>query len=100
MTSSRSCEQRTAIMPLAGPSPPRIAALSLSRPSDELMPSGWSKVDAFPMLQMVMGKLPAETPVGASPIDLTRGDLASMMELAEIAKPGPFRPRTRAMHRC
>jgi hypothetical protein len=64
------------------------------------MPSGWSKVDAFPMLQMVMGKLPAETPVGASPIDLTRGDLASMMELAEIAKPGPFRPRTRAMHRC
>jgi ribosomal protein S18 acetylase RimI-like enzyme len=46
------------------------------------------------MLQMVMAKLPAETPVGGSPIDLTREDLTSMMELAEIVRPGPFGPRT------
>ena len=66
----------------------------LFRPSNEPLPWGWLQVDAFPMLQMVLAKLPAEAPVGGSPIDLTRDDLASMMELAEIAKPGPFGPRT------
>jgi hypothetical protein len=54
---------------LARDIPPGIEA-RLFRPLDELVPSGWSKVDAFPMLQMVMGELPAEAPVGASPIDL------------------------------
>jgi ribosomal protein S18 acetylase RimI-like enzyme len=78
---------------LASDLPPGIEA-RLFRPCDEPLRSGWLKVDAFPMLQMVMAKLPAEAPVGASPIDLTHDDLASMMELAEIAKPGPFGPRT------
>jgi len=66
----------------------------LFRPSDEPLPSGWLKVDAFPLLQMVMAELPVGAPLGGSPIDLTRDDVASMMELAEIAKPGPFGPRT------
>ena len=66
----------------------------LFRLTDEPLPPGWLKVDAFPMLQMVMTRLPAETSVIASAIDLTRDDISCMMELAQIAKPGPFGPRT------
>ncbi len=73
--------------------PPGLEA-RLFRLTDEPLPPGWLKVDAFPMLQMVMTRLPAETSVIAPAIDLTRGDMSCMMELAQIAKPGPFGPRT------
>ena len=66
----------------------------LFRPADEPVSPGWIAVDAFPMLQMVMTQLRAEAPAGAPPIDLSRDDAGSMMELVQIAQPGPFGPRT------
>jgi ribosomal protein S18 acetylase RimI-like enzyme len=66
----------------------------LFRVSDEPLPPGWMRVDAFPMLQMVMARLPGDAPVGPAPIDLTLDDVPAMMELAELAKPGPFGRRT------
>lgn len=66
----------------------------LFRPSEEPLPPGWLKVDAFPMLQMVpKHDLPIanDYPV---PDDLTEADAPAMQELAAIAKPGPFGHRT------
>jgi ribosomal protein S18 acetylase RimI-like enzyme len=66
----------------------------LFRLSEEPLPSGWLKVDAFPMLQMVPRQdLPIadDYPV---PDDLTEADAPAMRELAATAKPGPFGPRT------
>jgi ribosomal protein S18 acetylase RimI-like enzyme len=78
---------------LASDLPPGMEA-RLFRLSDEPLPSGWMKVDAFPMLQMVLARLPEDAPVGPPPTDLTNDDVLAMMKLAEIAKPGPFGRRT------
>jgi predicted GNAT family acetyltransferase len=48
----------------------------------------------FPMLQMIMRRLPEDAPVGPQPIDLSVRDTPSLMELAQIAKSGPFGSRT------
>jgi ribosomal protein S18 acetylase RimI-like enzyme len=78
---------------LAPDLPPGLEA-RLFRPTDEPLPSGWLNVDAFPLLQMVMARLPTEASVIAPAIDLSHDDIPCMMELAQIAKPGPFGPRT------
>lgn len=66
----------------------------LFRPTNEPLPTRWIGIDAFPMHQMVMRQLPNDFPQGPEPIDLTPQDAPSLMELAQIAKPGPFGPRT------
>ena len=63
----------TAYADLASDLPPGIEA-RLFRSCDEPLPSGWLKVEAFPMLQMVMARLPGDAPVGPRPIDLTVDD--------------------------
>jgi|SRR5436190_3746920 len=72
--------------------PPNTEARLFSL-ADEPAPDGWTKVDAFPMLQMV-AKLSAK-PVGdMAHTVLTAGDIGAMMELVAIAKPGPFAAKT------
>jgi len=66
----------------------------LFRPTDEPLPNGWIGIDAFPMLQMVMHRLPSEVPSTPQPVDLSIHDRASLLELAQVAKPGPFGSRT------
>ena len=66
----------------------------LFRPCNEPLPDGWVSIDAFPMLQMVaaMGSPP---PSKSSPYSVLAGsDLSAMMDLAAVAKPGPFGLRT------
>ena len=64
----------------------------LFRPVEEALPAGWRQLNAFPMLQMVAASAP--DPVDASIEELSRADVAAMMDLVAIAKPGPFGPRT------
>jgi len=71
----------------------------LFRPSDEALPPGWLAIDAFPMLQMVPKH---DRPIAedyAVPDDLTEADVLAMRELVDVAKPGPFGPRTHRLGR-
>ena len=66
----------------------------LLRPTNETAPAGWKTVRARPIIQMVAGDL--VTPDFALRGDLTvlgADDAKDMLELAEVAKPGPFGPR-------
>jgi ribosomal protein S18 acetylase RimI-like enzyme len=78
--------------------PPNTEA-RLFRPTDEPLPNGWQKVDAFPMLQIVFphaGRLVEDAPV---PDDLSEADAPAMQELAKLAQPGPFGARTHLLGR-
>lgn len=72
----------------------------LFRPSDEPAPAGWETVSARPIIQMIAGNI--ATPDATSrgdPIILGADDTNDMLELADIAKPGPFGPRTSLLGR-
>jgi len=73
---------------------PPTAEARLFRPTDEPLPEGWIKVDAFPMLQMVARNAPIAASGAPSPAILNSEDIGAMMELVAIAKPGPFGART------
>lgn len=73
--------------------PPGIEA-RIFRPANEPMPRGWIGLDAFPMHQMVLRRLSDDAPTGPVPIDLGPQNTAALMDLAQVAKPGPFGPRT------
>lgn len=62
----------------------------LFRLFDEPPPEGWVAIDAFPMLQMVAGETSPGRSGELTPVCLTAADIGQMMELAAIAKPGPF----------
>jgi ribosomal protein S18 acetylase RimI-like enzyme len=67
----------------------------LFRPAEEELPDGWEQLDSFPMLQMVA--LPhkvAGTAIGPALVDLGVDSVDAMLELAKVAKPGPFWART------
>ena len=62
-------------------------------------PDGWTTPFALPGQQMVLPHEPA--PLDPAPLEragehraLGTGDVPAMLELVEITKPGPFRPRT------
>jgi ribosomal protein S18 acetylase RimI-like enzyme len=80
---------------LATDLPPGLEA-RLFRPSEEPAPPGWSVVSARPILQMIvesgtsLGTHPAENRL----VTLGIADIADMLALAEMAKPGPFGDRT------
>lgn len=76
--------------------PPNTEA-RLFRLSDEPLPPGWEKVDAFPMLQMVPQNALQIADSYPVPDDLTDADAPAMRELARAAQPGPFGPRTHAL---
>jgi ribosomal protein S18 acetylase RimI-like enzyme len=71
---------------------PATVEARLFRPFVEPLPAGWEELDRFPMLQMVAS--------GGSHGDdgtaslLSMADSTAMMDLAAVAKPGPFGPRT------
>jgi ribosomal protein S18 acetylase RimI-like enzyme len=67
----------------------------LFRPADEPAPPGWATVSTRPIIQMVADEI--VVPHGAprdEPAMLGANDANFMLDLAEIAKPGPFGPRT------
>jgi ribosomal protein S18 acetylase RimI-like enzyme len=67
----------------------------LFRLTDEPLPEGWEKLDAFPMLQMVARRMPdAAKANDAKPAILSPSDIGAMLGLVDVAKPGPFGPRT------
>lgn len=67
----------------------------LFRPTDEPTPVGWETVSARPIIQMVANDIVVpKTALCDDPTVLGSIDANAMLELAEIAKPGPFGPRT------
>ncbi|MBS0521845.1 MAG: GNAT family N-acetyltransferase [Proteobacteria bacterium] len=65
----------------------------LFRPSHEPLPEGWQETGVFPMLQMVAVAAPSDE-CAEPPVALSPADAPAMLELVEIANPGPFEPRT------
>lgn len=70
------------------------AEARLFRPRAEATPKGWRKTFEKPILQMVLPATVGLPPDAPGICALGRGDIADMMELALVAKPGPFGPRT------
>lgn len=67
----------------------------LFRLTDEPLPECWKKLDAFPMLQMVARRMPEAAKADeAKPVVLSPNDNDAMLGLVDVAKPGPFGPRT------
>ncbi len=74
---------------------PRGLEARLFRPTDEPTPPGWQTISSRPIIQMVADAI--EPPHDPSLGDFTvlgADDASAMLELAEIAKPGPFGART------
>jgi GNAT superfamily N-acetyltransferase len=67
----------------------------LFRPSEEPAPAGWETVSVRPILQMVADEMRSpQMIVCRDPIVLGMPDTKDMLDLAEVARPGPFGPRT------
>lgn len=68
----------------------------LFRPKEERTPQGWETISACPIIQMVLERsnLSAQPNSKAGVFPLKRDDIAEMLALVDIARPGPFEPRT------
>jgi ribosomal protein S18 acetylase RimI-like enzyme len=67
----------------------------LFRPADEPNPHGWETVSARPLVQMVAERTALAEPAATDEIvPLGIADAAEMLALVDIAKPGPFGPKT------
>ena len=84
---------------LASHLPPDVE-VDLFRLSYEPLPSGWTKIDAFPMLQMIMARLPVDTCIGPAPVKLTCNDIPAMMDLVRITSRVRFPPHDQAWGVC
>jgi hypothetical protein len=75
---------------------PPHAEARLFRPANEPAPTGWETLSARPILQMVYdgNHLPAASEVETRFSRLGQEDVADMLTLVDIAKPGPFAART------
>jgi ribosomal protein S18 acetylase RimI-like enzyme len=74
---------------------PACVEARLFRPIDEPTPKGWETLSARPVVQMVADRVVVPTTaLKSDPDTLTANDTARMLELVELAKPGPFGPRT------
>ncbi|WP_159351316.1 GNAT family N-acetyltransferase [Roseomonas harenae] len=80
---------------LAHELPPGLEA-RLFRRAKEAPPPGWAVLSARPIRQMVAdsASLAAPHPAEEHLVALGLNDAADMLALAEVAKPGPFGPRT------
>jgi ribosomal protein S18 acetylase RimI-like enzyme len=77
--------------------PPGIAA-RLFRPTREPAPAGWETISSRPIIQMVADDLAVyETALWQTLVELGAYDAQDMVQLAAIAKPGPFGPRTHTL---
>lgn len=70
------------------------AEARLFRPGVEPLPTGWMELDSFAMMQMVCTANHGLEEVGLPVSTLEVRDSKAMLELAAIAKPGPFGART------
>ena len=79
---------------LAADLPPGMDA-RLFRPVEEDAPPGWETLSARPIMQMIAdpAALPGPLPGEADTLQLSIDNAAEMLELATLAKPGPFAPR-------
>ncbi len=69
----------------------------LLRPAHEPMPPAWESHLAQPLDQMILPPttpLPEPHPAEATTVPLGPNDVAEMLALIELTKPGPFGPRT------
>lgn len=65
----------------------------LFRPTEEATPPGWETISMRPMFQMLLddeGALGSQTRADEEVIPLLAEDIDAMLELADMAKPGPF----------
>ena len=70
--------------------------MALFEPGDIVVPPGFTTVVAAPIVQMMLVREPTEMP-DARIEALGPGDAAAMVELATVAKPGPFTLRAQAL---
>lgn len=68
----------------------RLALVTLARPE---IPDGYAMVVEATVIQMIASR-PFEPFVDASVVSLGHADASEMLDLAEIAQPGPFNTRT------
>jgi ribosomal protein S18 acetylase RimI-like enzyme len=78
---------------LAADLPPGIEA-HLFRPTDEAAPSGWERISARPIVQMVADGTMPEPAATDSIVPLGEADPEEVVALAEAARPGPLGRRT------
>ena len=73
----------------------------LFRPADEPAPPGWDTLSAKPILQLTANihTVPGAHPAEARIVPLGPVEAPDLVELAAVAKPGPFGPRTGALGR-
>lgn len=92
---------------LAADLPPGTDAM-LFRPIEEPAPPGWEATGARQLVQMILpsrhrmplrgrmpsrDRMPEPRPGNPTPLPLGMPDIADMLALAELTKPGPFAPR-------
>jgi ribosomal protein S18 acetylase RimI-like enzyme len=75
--------------------PPQTEA-RLFRPADEPAPAGWESVSTRGIVQMIYDgrDLPPPNDLEAKIATLGPSDVPEMLALVDLAKPGPFGPRT------
>lgn len=73
--------------------PPATEA-RLFRPTLEPLPSGWREIDSFPMVQMTADHVAGDDSLTLQPVTLGAADIAAMLDLVDVSKPGPFGRRT------
>jgi predicted GNAT family acetyltransferase len=73
----------------------------LLRPFEEFAPSGWQKLSARPIMQMIANRslLPEPLPGEAELQFLGPEDAEEMLELVRLTQPGPFAVRTSLLGR-
>lgn len=86
---------REAYADLATDLPPGLDA-RLFRSREECAPPGWETLNARPITQMIAYRsaLPALLPGEADILPLGPDSATEMLELVQLARPGPFAPRT------
>jgi ribosomal protein S18 acetylase RimI-like enzyme len=79
---------------------PAGAEARLFRPTEEPTPEGWETISARPIIQMVADDLAAPISAMCDPlVVLGMNDTRDMLELAELARPGPFGARASLLGR-
>jgi ribosomal protein S18 acetylase RimI-like enzyme len=90
----QSAENYEALRALAGPDG-TVVLFCTEKPKP---PAGWTTVTGGLLTQMVCEEAPADAPIhfnrGEEFRALTTADVAEMVALADLTKPGPFRDRT------
>jgi ribosomal protein S18 acetylase RimI-like enzyme len=87
--STPSAEAYDSLAGLVGPG--EVITFLLEEPAEP--PSGWTVVEAVPLLQMIYADCSLSTPPSEL-IELTEADAPEMLALTAMTRPGPFGKRT------